>query len=128
MNTNHEALVELSQQLTAQLTVALAHVLACDIALVEAEDVWNNVYYDWCANVEGTMETPGGGRWNDSKRRFAVAELYPDLVETLNTDRKKLKGAETTLKLVNAEISGLNRVIRLLELASSEATPSPKPD
>ena len=128
MNTNYDALETRSQKMTKELVEAISHVLACDIVLVDAEKAWDNAYYDWCANVEGTLEAPGGGRWNDSKRRFAVSELYPVLVKNQDVAKNNMKGAETTLKLVNAEISGLNRSLRLLELAYSEASLSLIPD
>lgn len=111
-------LIELSEGLTEELLDQLDEVDITENNLLAAELEWDSCYYEI---VLGETDTPppGGGRWNDTKRLGWAKEVYPKQWDTFVECKERAREAECGLKMIKGKISGLNRIIRLLEIANA---------
>ena len=86
-------------------------------ALSLARTIWDERYAGFVLS-EGTIDPPGGGRWNDAKRQAYVEAQFPVEAENLRTAKQAIKRIGIASAQIQNELASLNRLLRILEIGA----------
>jgi len=105
-----------SDKLTTLAILAYGKVNDAEEILQRCQETWDEAYSSF-TQVEGETEVPGGGRWNDKKRLAYVVAQNPQIWYELQTAKVVARAAAAEQRITAERISGLNRRLRILEIA-----------
>ena len=114
-----KVLLDESNALQNEAIACIAEIDASEVLLRDVQERWDNIYNDFVANQE-SIPVPGGGKWNDDKRLAYVKSENQSAWTTLQNTKAQLRVANLRMKLASEKISGLNRRLRLFELAVTD--------
>ena len=113
---NYDELIETSEQHTLRLVELEQKAYDAFVEELGAQDNWDRVYYEFTLN-EGNYDVPGGGRWNDTKRLGYCKDHFGADWDRLQRAKWNAQEVSTDIRQVKAQISGINRLLRILEIA-----------
>lgn len=116
MSVNLTDLITQSDELEARLVALETEALAALDKLEDDQDLLQAEKADFYTK-EHLIEVPGGAKaWNDNRRKAYLAENSSQAIDIVKHSERDYRRVLSNTKIAAAQVSGLNRKLRILEL------------
>lgn len=116
MTVNLLDLITKSDELEARLVTLETEAMTALDKLEDDKEILAGEKADFYTK-EHLIEIPGGAKaWNDNRRAAYLAENSSQAIDIVKRSERDYRRVLSNVKIANAQISGLNRKLRILEL------------